>query len=336
MKHGNIALFVPHNGCPNQCSFCNQKSITGRQYQPTPKDVDDAVEEALAANEKYGLKYDYEIAFFGGSFTAIDRNYMLALLNAAYKYVENKTVKGIRLSTRPDAVDTEVLATLKRHGVTSIELGAQSMCDEVLLANRRGHTADDVRISSRLIKSFGFSLGLQMMTGLYKSSDERDIYTAQEIIKLAPDTVRIYPTVTMENTPLADLYKSGSFVPVGMEKSVNLCAVLLKMFTEHNIEVIRLGLHYSKELEKDMLYNNYHPAFKELCESKMMLSDFMEKAESMNCSDITVSVNPASVSRFVGQKRANMKLLSEKGYRIKLLQDKSLSKYEIKLKPYQG
>lgn len=336
MKHGNIALFVPHNGCPNQCSFCNQKSITGRQYQPTPQDVDNAVKEALDANKKYGLKYDYEIAFFGGSFTAIDRSYMLSLLTSAYKYVKNKTVKGIRLSTRPDAIDTEVLTVLKNHGVTSIELGAQSMCDEVLIANRRGHTADDVRSSSKLIKSFGFSLGLQMMTGLYKDSDERDIYTAQEIIKLVPDTVRIYPTVTMENTPLADLYKSGKFVPGSMEKSVNLCALLLKMFTEHNIEVIRLGLHYSKELEKDMLYENYHPAFKELCESKMMLGDFLEKAKSINGNDITVSVKPASVSRFVGQKRANIKILSEMGYRINLVQDNSLSKYEIKLKPYQG
>lgn len=332
MKHGNIALFVPHNGCPNQCTFCNQRSITGKQYQPDAQDVDNAVREAMLANERYGLQYEYEIAFFGGSFTAIDRDYMLSLLKAAYKYVQDGTVSGIRLSTRPDAIDDEVLKILKDFGVTSVELGAQSMCDEVLTANRRGHTADDVRNASMMIKSCGLSLGLQMMTGLYKSSDERDIYTAEELISLAPDTVRIYPTVTMNNTPLADLLRSGEFTPSTLNESVNLCALLLKMFTENNIEVIRLGLHYSEDLEREMLSGNYHPAFKELCESRMMLGDFFDKAKDVDGKNIIAYVNPSSVSRFVGQKRANINTLSKLGYTVKVEQDKLLSKYEIRLK----
>lgn len=335
MKHANIALFVPHNGCPNQCTFCNQRSITGVRYQPTAADVDSAVREAVASSEKLGTRFDYEIAFFGGSFTAIDRGYMVSLLEAAYKYVQDKTVSGIRISTRPDAIDDEVLGILKSYAVTSIELGAQSMCDEVLAANRRGHTADDVRKASRLIKAYGLELGLQMMTGLYTSSDERDVYTASQIIALAPKTVRIYPTVTMAGTPLADLFKSGEYKPSALEESVNLCALLLKMFSENYIEVIRLGLHYSEALEKDMLFNNYHPAFKELCESKILLDEFLALSQKQGIKGgrVLVCVNPSSVSKFVGQKRSNFRKLSEMGFEVKLRQDSSLSAYSILIEP---
>lgn len=300
------------------------------QYQPTEKDIDNAVKAAVTSAKNY----DYEIAFFGGSFTAIDREYMLSLLKCAYKYVENKTVSGIRLSTRPDAIDEEILTILKKYGVTSIELGAQSMCDDVLTANLRGHTAEDVKVSSRLIKEYGFSLGLQMMTGLYKSSFEKDIFTAKEIILLAPDTVRIYPTITIENTMLGTLYGSGEYKPNTLEESVNLCALLLKMFSENNIEVIRLGLHYSDDLEKGMLYNNYHPAFKELCESKIMLDEFLRLCGEKNIptdTALNVAVNPKSVSKFVGQKRANISKLLEMGYDVKAVQDGKLGMYELRI-----
>lgn len=330
MKHGNISIFVPHNGCPHQCSFCNQRSITGIQYQPTESDVDNAVREALS----YPKRYNYEIAFFGGSFTAIDREYMISLLKCAYKYVENKTVSGIRISTRPDAVDDEVLDILKEYGVTAVELGAQSMCDDVLMMNRRGHTATDVKNASRLIKAYGFSLGLQMMTGLYGSDFEKDIFTAKEIISLSPDTVRIYPTVTLDKTHLGELYKSGEFKPVSLSESVNLCALLLKMFSENNIEVIRLGLHYSEDLEKGMLFDNYHPAFKELCENRIMLDEFERIVREKNFekgSRLNVYVNPSSVSKFVGQKRANILKIGEMGFDVRLVQDSELDMYEIRV-----
>ncbi|MEE3450277.1 MAG: radical SAM protein [Acutalibacteraceae bacterium] len=333
MKHGNISVFVPHNGCPHQCSFCNQKSITGVQYQPTPEDVDNAVYTALA----FQKKYDYEIAFFGGSFTAINREYMLSLLNAAYKYVKSGDVRGIRLSTRPDAIDREVLDILKSYGVTSIELGAQSMCDEVLSANLRGHTSDDVANSSRLIKEYGFSLGLQMMTGLYKSSYDRDVYTAKRIIELAPETVRVYPTITLGGTMLGDLYLKGEYIPQTLDESVDLCALLLKMFWKNNIEVIRLGLHYSEDLKKGMLFNNYHPAFKELCESKIFIDEFRKQFgidenacfnESVN---VTVSINPKSVSKFVGQGRENIKRLALQGINVNIVQDNDIALYGLKI-----
>ncbi|MBQ2604626.1 MAG: radical SAM protein [Clostridia bacterium] len=328
-----MSVFVPHNGCPHQCSFCNQKSITGVQYQPTPEDVDNAVYTALA----FQKKYDYEIAFFGGSFTAINREYMLSLLNAAYKYVKSGDVRGIRLSTRPDAIDREVLDILKSYGVTSIELGAQSMCDEVLSANLRGHTSDDVANSSRLIKEYGFSLGLQMMTGLYKSSYDRDVYTAKRIIELAPETVRVYPTITLGGTMLGDLYLKGEYIPQTLDESVDLCALLLKMFWKNNIEVIRLGLHYSEDLKKGMLFNNYHPAFKELCESKIFIDEFRKQFgidenacfnESVN---VTVSINPKSVSKFVGQGRENIKRLALQGINVNIVQDNDIALYGLKI-----
>ncbi len=330
MKHGNIAVFVPHNGCPHLCSFCNQRRITGVCRQPDENDIDQAV---MAAVESKG-NYDYEIAFFGGSFTAINRDYMISLLKSAYKYVSNGTVSGIRLSTRPDAVDEDVLNILKSYGVTAIELGAQSMSEDVLLANRRGHTAEDVRQASKLIRKHGFSLGLQMMTGLYGSSFEKDVYTAGELILLKPDTVRIYPTVVLSDTMLGDLYKSGEYSPMTLEKSVELCALLLKMFSQQNIEVIRLGLHYSEELERGMLFDNYHPAFKELCESRIMLDELrrlcLEKSIPEDTS-LNAAVNPKSVSKFIGQKRSNITKLHEMGYDVKVVQDSSLGLYEIKI-----
>ena len=209
-----------------------------------------------------------EIAFFGGSFTAIDRQYMLELLTAAKPFTG--VFKGIRISTRPDCIDDEVLALLKEYGVTSIELGAQSMDNSVLELNNRGHKAEDVVNASKRIKEFGFSLGLQMMTGLYGATPEKDLATAKKIIELKPDTVRIYPTVVMKNTDLAEYYLNGSFVPYTLEESVSLCSTLILLFAKADIKIIRLGLHYSDSLVKNSLDGNYHPAFKELCESRIL------------------------------------------------------------------
>ena len=327
-KHGNISIFVPLNGCPHRCSFCDQRSITGKSRQPSVQDVHDAVKTALSSKRQY----EYEIAFFGGSFTAIGRDYMISLLEAAHTYVKSGEVIGIRLSTRPDAVDEEVLNILKSYGVTAIELGAQSLDDEVLSANGRGHTSKDVETASELIKSFGFSLGLQMMTGLYKSSREKDIYTAEKIISLCPDTVRVYPTVTIKGTRLAELYESGEYKPQTLAESVDLCAVILEMFMENNIEVIRLGLHYSDELVRDAVFDNYHPAFRELCENKIMLKKFFVLCERYNISTgdrVKVHVHPSCVSKFVGQSKANVKAIAEKGIAAKAVADINVQPFEL-------
>ncbi len=331
MKHANIAIFVPHNGCPHCCSFCNQREITGQSFQPHREDVINALE---IARKSLGEKTKQaEIAFFGGSFTAIERDYMLELLNAASPFVKSGEFYGIRISTRPDAIDEEILSILHEHGVTAIELGAQSMDDEVLLGNKRGHTSDDVIKASELIKKSGFSLGLQMMTGLYLSNDEKDIMTAKKLASLSPDTVRIYPTVVLKDTELYDLYIKGKYKPQTVEEAVSLCAVLLSFFEEKGINVIRLGLHDSDSLRENYAAGAFHPALRELCESRMMLSKAMELISENNTeNEVVFAVNPSSVSRMTGQKRCNMLEFEKKGIKVKLIPDSDLGKYDVLLK----
>lgn len=321
--HSNISIFVPHIGCPNMCSFCNQRHITGKHLAPTAEDVDKAVNIAIS-----GKSYDpetTEIAFFGGSFTAINRNYMITLLNSAFKYVNKGLVYGIRISTRPDAIDIGILALLKSYGVTSIELGAQSMNDKVLKKNNRGHTSKDVITASKLIKSMGFSLGIQMMTGLLGDSDDMAIKTAKEIVKLSPDTVRIYPTIVLKDTDLAALYADGFYKPQTLDNAVNLASKLLLIFNEANIRVIRLGLH---SIEPDSyIAGPWHPAFSELCISNL----YYEKAKSIlnDKGSYTLKVNPSELSKMIGQKRINISKLHELGFDCTIKTDDTLNPYEI-------
>ena len=322
MKKGNISIFVPHFGCPQKCSFCNQNTITGHDVAPSANDVANAVETALKTEG-----YEFEIAFFGGSFTAIDRDYMISLLEAAKPYVESGAVTGIRCSTRPDCVDEETLEILKKHGVTAIELGAQSMDDSVLIKNLRGHTAEDVRTASRLIKEYGFELGLQMMTGLYGSTSELDIYSAREIISLEPKTVRIYPTVVLKNTYLARLLENGKYVPDTLEKTVSLCARLVPMFEERNIKIIRLGLHSSDDVKENMLGGGYHESLGELVQSRILLNKILENPAG----EYTVYINKKTLSKLKGNKKANITALENAGYRIEILFDDSLNANELRL-----
>lgn len=323
MKKGNISIFVPHLGCPCQCSFCNQKTITGKTEQPTAYDVDKAVQTALKRKN-----FDYEIAFFGGSFTAIDRDYMESLLEGAYKYVKSNDVNGIRISTRPDCIDEEILSLLKKYGVTSIELGAQSMDNDVLEANRRGHTAEDVVKASELIKSYGFELGLQMMTGLYKDTCEKSIETTRKIIELKPDTVRIYPTVVLKGTYLAELYLSGEYKPLNADESAELCAVLVPMLEKAGIKIIRLGLHSSEDVKKNMLAGGFHDSFGELVKSRIMVNKILELPPA----DYQVFVNSRSLSKLKGNNKSNIYLLIERGYNIKIIIDNSLDVDELRIK----
>lgn len=323
MKKGNISIFVPHQGCPCACSFCNQKTITGKTFLPDAEYVDKTVKTALS---KKG--YDYEIAFFGGSFTAIDRDYMLELLSAAYPYVKSGEVSGIRISTRPDCITEEILDLLKKYGVTSIELGAQSMDDEVLEANRRGHTAQDVLNASKMIKNAGFELGLQMMTGLYKDTAEKSVETAKKIIEIKPQTVRIYPTVVLKNTYLAELYLGGKYKPLNVDDSVELCAVLVPMFEKAGIRVIRLGLHSGSDIKENMLAGGFHDSFGELVKSRIMVNKILELPPA----DYQVFVNPRSISKLKGNGKRNIYLLMERGYNIKIITDNGLDVDELRIK----
>lgn len=338
MKHANISLFVTHQGCPHQCSFCNQKTISGSVKELTPQEVKDTL---LKAIEDGIDPQNTEIAFFGGSFTAIKREYMISLLEETKPFIEKGNFCGIRVSTRPDAIDEEILEILKEYKVTSIELGAQSTDSDVLLLNHRGHTRDDIIKASELIKKKGFSLGLQMMTGLLGDTHEKSLKTAEDIIALKPDTVRIYPTIVLEGTYLAELYKKGEYEPQTIEEATELCAVLLKRFHDENITVIRLGLHSGGNVEEGYLSGPYHPAFRELCESKIYLEIAKEKlsrgypVESKNICSLTekkqiiLYVNDCEISKMTGQKSSNKINLKRAGWDVLVKGMKNLKKYEI-------
>ncbi|MBW7573572.1 elongator complex protein 3 [Caproiciproducens faecalis] len=321
MKHANVAIFVPHNGCPHQCSFCNQRTITGQMTQPLPQDVRNAVQ--IAKNSLHSDTKNAEIAFFGGSFTAIEPGYMVSLLEAAAPFVKDGTFAGIRISTRPDCIDEDVLKLLKGYGVTAIELGAQSMDDRVLQLNKRGHTAEQVAAASELIRSHGFTLGLQMMTGLYGDTVQGSKLTARKLSALHPQNMRIYPTIIMRGTELGEKYLRGEYQTLNLEETVQLCAELLDFFEEQGIRVIRLGLHSSPELEWDMLAGPWHPAFRELCESARMLRNitgYLKQNPQLQGS-IMIKVNPKTVSKAAGQKKCNLTALAQMGYCVKIVQD---------------
>jgi len=326
MKHTNVALFVPHEGCPHQCSFCNQKSISGSTKKLTEKDIDEAAATALKSDAQ-----GREIAFFGGSFTAIEREYMISLLKTAAKYIDNKSFAGIRISTRPDAVDSEICEILKKYHVTAVELGAQSMDDEVLRLNNRGHRARDVVKASNLLKSFGFELGLQMMTGLYGSDDSESIRTAKEIIKLSPDTVRIYPTVVLKGTELERLYERGVYSPQTTEQAVKICSVLLEMFHEADIPVIRLGLHSGGDVMSGYVAGAFHPSLGELCKGEIYLRKARAAIKEANIAKgkILLYVMPQAISQMTGQNKRNIETLKSEGYDCKVKPCDSLEEYTV-------
>jgi histone acetyltransferase (RNA polymerase elongator complex component) len=329
LKHINVALFVPDEGCPHRCSFCNQKTISGKTKRLEISDIDSAVKTALeSADCNKG-----EIAFFGGSFTAIDKDYMISLLERAKQYIDKGLFAGIRVSTRPDCINEEVLDILKYYGVTSIELGCQSMNDEVLRLNNRGHSAEDVVKSAGLIKAYGFEFGVQMMTGLYGDDDKTAIETARRLIALAPDTARIYPTVVLENTELERLYRLGQYKPQTVDEAAEICSELLLMFQEADIRVIRVGLHSGGNVEEGFVAGAYHPAFREICESRIYLRKVLAEINRQGTpeGDITVTVGTSFVSMMSGQKKANSEKLRELGYNLKIKQDKNMKKYEIEV-----
>ncbi|MBQ2847069.1 MAG: radical SAM protein [Clostridia bacterium] len=331
MRHVNIALFVVHKGCPHMCSFCNQRSISGSQEDITEADVHAAAQTAIASLSLSDAAGG-EIAFFGGSFTMVERSYMLSLLEAAYEYVEKGIFKGIRISTRPDGISREICEILKKYGVTAVELGAQSLDDRVLILNERGHTAEQVCNACALLKEYGFELGLQMMTGLYGSEDADSIKTAEKIISLAPDTVRIYPTVVIKGTRLHELMQSGEFVPKGIPETVELCARLIPMFENVGIRVIRVGLHSGGGVEEGFAGGAYHPALRELCEGRIYYNYALGELEKLGGGSYTLFVAPCEISKMTGQKKQNLTGLREKGYDCTVKGKDGLSKYEVEIK----
>lgn len=304
-----IPLFVPHLGCPNDCVFCNQRKISGSL---TPADGD-TVRRTVELAREY-TPAGAELAFYGGSFTAIPEDQQRELLEAARPYMEEGFIAEIRVSTRPDKIDPAALELLREYGVKTVELGSQSMDEKVLRMSGRGHTAEDTRRAAALIKASGFKLMLQMMTGLPGSSPETDIMTARELIKLNPDGVRIYPTVIIRDTALYDLWQAGKYREHTVDDAVSVCAEIVKEFDGAGIPIIRLGLNPTDDLSAgEAAGGAYHPALGELVYSRIYLQKAEKLIAESGCrGSVTLGVHPSRVSLMTGQKRQNINKLTEK------------------------
>ena len=304
-----LPVFVPHRGCPHTCVFCNQRRISGAAVPAAAQDVKKTIQEAAAFLPKGGKR---QLAFYGGSFTAIPAPEQEALLGAAKEALDRGEIDAVRLSTRPDAIDAAVLARLKAYGVETVELGAQSMDDEVLRLSERGHTAADVERASKLIRAAGFRLVLQMMTGLPGAADESDTETARRLIALKPDGVRIYPTVIVRDSALYDMWQAGEYREHTVEDAVRVCAKIVPLFERAGIPIIRLGLNPTEELSGGAAVGGaYHPALGELVRSRILL----EKARALLSgiepgSRVTLLVGRGKTSQMAGQHRENVRCLT--------------------------
>ena len=305
-----IPVFVPHLGCQHACVFCNQNRISGAEQPATAETVREAIKQA-AALPPTGAKR--QLAFYGGSFTAIPLPEQKALLSAAKEALDRGEIDEIRLSTRPDAIDRTVLERLRAYGVETVELGAQSMDEQVLRLSGRGHTAADVERASHMIKEMGFRLILQMMTGLPGDSMEKSLETARRLIALRPAGVRIYPTVIVRDTALYALWKMGRYREHSVEDAIQVCAKLLPLFEEAGIPVIRLGLNPTEELSSGAaVAGAYHPALGELVKSRI----YFEKAKCLLAKEgasgrVTLGVAAGNLSQMIGQHRENVRRLCE-------------------------
>lgn len=312
-----IPIFVPHLGCPNDCIFCNQKSISGQKANMTKEEAKKIIDSYLKSIKNEDSQI--EIAFFGGSFTAIDSKTQEELLQVAYEYVKNGKVESIRVSTRPDAINKEILKRLKKYKVKTIELGVQSANDYILKRANRGHTFQDVKKASKMIRWNGFKLGHQMMVGLPESTRIDEINTAKALIKLKPKMVRIYPVLVVKNTKLEKEYKEGIYEPLPLVQAVEVCKELVRMFADKNIEIIRVGLQNTDEIsepgskESEVVAGPYHPAFRQLVESSMWYDAIVGKIKKLNVKvkEVQVTVNPIDSNNIIGHKKENVKKLKE-------------------------
>jgi len=345
-----IPIFVPHKGCPNDCVFCNQRKITGCINPATVGDVEKAVDERI---NTISPEFDeIEIAFFGGSFTMIPIHDQEELLEAANEYRKKGLIKDIRISTRPDGIDEVVINRLRKYGVTIVELGIQSMRDEVLKQSKRGYLSEVVPTAIERLKKNGFIVGVQVMTGLPGASLESEVETAKLLCAYKPDIARIYPTLVIKDTELEKMYSEGSYVPQAIEAAVEAASRMLDIFIENNVQVIRIGLQPTDEIAEgcDVVAGPFHPAMGELVEGRryrrileeaiknrlMTLSEkeqipwinVQEAVKQLKIRELEIHCEPGMVSKLIGQKKVNkiyfQDLLGLKN--IKVIEDGSSEK----------
>jgi len=331
-----IPIFIPHAGCPHQCAFCNQRTITSiKQKIPSLEKLHTLISNFLKYKGKH--RNSVQIAFFGGNFLGLTTLHIESLLHEAGKFVTAGSVDSLRFSTRPDTINNETLDIIKQFPVSTIELGVQSMDDQVLAMAKRGHTSADTKKAVELLKKRGYEIGLQMMVGLPGDSENRTMSTGHRIAELSPDFVRIYPTVVLAGSLLAKWYENGEYTPMPLERCVALVKQLYLLFSSSNIQVIRMGLQASENFEKkeEILAGPYHPAFGHLVYSEIFLdmaTSIIESEKSIP-DKVTIRVSPRCISRMRGLKNRNIEILKQK-YDIKslsILPDHTLEKDKVKL-----
>ncbi|MCY6959496.1 elongator complex protein 3 [Clostridium brassicae] len=311
-SHYIIPIFVPHEGCPHNCVFCNQNSITGEVNKVNSRFVKDTIEEYLKTINKENATI--EVSFFGGTFTAIDINKQKELLAVAKMYKDQGKIDYIHLSTRPDYINQDILENLKAYSTDIIELGIQSLDDEVLLKSGRGHTVEDVIRASHMIKEYGFILGHQIMLGLPGDDFKKDIETTKNIIKLNPDIARIYPSLVIKDTPMEKMYNYGTYCPYTLEEAVEISKEVYSMFVANDVNVIRIGLQPTEEINwgKDLIAGPFHPAFRELVEGSIYNDIILEEIQNENCDDFIIYINNKDLSKVYAYKKKIFKDMESK------------------------
>ncbi|HNS16237.1 MAG TPA: radical SAM protein [Bacteroidales bacterium] len=347
VKHYTIPIFIPQLGCPHQCVFCNQRKISGALRVPDAAEVEVIIQKHLDTIPRENTHI--EIGFFGGSFTCITPSLQKHYLSIVSPYLPSASpppcrpvdlptqrpasrfllpaAQGIRVSTRPDCIDEERLYLLKEYGVTTIELGAQSMDDDVLRQSGRGHTARDTERASVLILSQGFKLGLQMMIGLPGDTLDRSLHTARRIVELGADNTRIYPTLVIKNTPLAQLYRKGEYAPLSLEEAVRWSAAICGIFENAGVTIIRMGLHPSEGLVsgKELLAGPFHPSFRELVETALWKEKLREVFLCESGKSIQIQVAPDQLNVAIGYGASNRKMLLERFRSVTFVNNVSLT-----------
>lgn len=326
-KHFNIPVFIPQLACPFQCIYCNQRKICGRGEAPGTDEINKIITTHLATIPE--KEVETELAFFGGNFTGLPLAEQQKYLGLANPFINSGRISGIRLSTRPDFINHDILELLKMNHVTVIELGAQSLRDDVLKLSKRGHTAKDVETASKMILDYGFTLGLQMMIGLPGDTLEKSLYTANRIIQFGAEQTRIYPTLVIRGTKLEKLFLNNKYKPLSLAEAVNWSKKLLLIFEKAGVEVIRLGLHPSEGLltGNEMIAGPFHPSFRELVLTEIW-SDILSPLLKSGGKYIEIYVAPGQLNYAIGYNGKNRKLIQEQFKKVRFYPDPGLNEGE--------
>jgi histone acetyltransferase (RNA polymerase elongator complex component) len=329
-----IPIFLPHSGCPNRCVFCNQTSITGTNPGfPAAENLRLQVTRFLKFNDQ--RRRHVQVAFYGGNFLGLGKDTIRRLLDESTALVKKGAIQSVRFSTRPDTVNEEALAGIAEYPVSTIEIGVQSMDDQVLMMAQRGHTANDTKNAVALLKSRRYRIGLQLMVGLPGDTEAKALTTARKVVELSPDFTRIYPTVVLADSPLAVWHKNGRYTPWSLDRCVTIVKKIYRLFQANKIPVVRMGLQATEELEKGstVVAGPYHPAFGHLVHSSMFFdkaTDALTAKKDLE-KGVSINVHPNSISKLRGLNNENVDRL-KRAFPIKSLQiisDPTLAEDEL-------